>query len=75
VPAFTEDMPLRDGPVIGGAADDDLDDAGPVAPRPAPRPEATGSGRTVPEAKAPIEQSGSAHRPQPTRQPRSKRGK
>ena len=74
VPSFTEDMPLRDGPVIG----DDTgpaDDAALREPRQAPRPEATGSGRTVPEPKAPIEQSGSANRPQPTRQPRSKRGK
>jgi preprotein translocase subunit SecF len=74
VPAFTEDMPLRDGPVIG-ADPSAADDAALRDPRPAARPEATGSGRTVPEPKAPIGQSGSAHRPQPTRQPRSKRGK
>lgn len=34
---------------------------------------ATGSGRVVPESKAPVEDSGSAKRPQPKRQPRSKR--
>ena len=39
------------------------------------RPQATGSGRTVPTPKAPVEQSGSAKRNQPSRQPRSKRGK
>jgi preprotein translocase subunit SecF len=37
--------------------------------------EATGSGRVVPTPKAPVEQSGSAKRNQPSRQPRSKRGK
>lgn len=35
--------------------------------------EASGLGRVVPEAKAPVEDSGSAKRPQPKRQPRSKR--
>ena len=39
------------------------------------RPEASGSGRVVPEAKAPMRDSGASKRSQPTRQPRSKRGK
>ncbi|MGN6783008.1 MAG: protein translocase subunit SecF [Marmoricola sp.] len=45
------------------------------APRTAPPrgPEATGSGRVVPESKAPVRESGSAKRSQPSRQPRSKR--
>ena len=42
---------------------------------PESRPEVSGSGRVVPEKKAPVQQSGSAHRPQPSRQPRSKRNK
>jgi preprotein translocase subunit SecF len=78
VPSFSEDLPLGAEP---GA--EETDDEAPTreraafqAPsatvRPAP---AAGSGRTVPEPKAPVEQSGSAHRPQPSRQPRSKRGK
>ena len=43
--------------------------------RPPRRPEASGSGRVVPDAKAPLREGGSAKRTQPTRQPRSKRGK
>lgn len=76
VPAFTEDMP------VSGDLDapDELEEDGESTVRtafqaPASKATATGSGRVVPEAKAPVEQSGSAHRPQPTRQPRSKRGK
>ena len=42
------------------------------APR---RPEASGSGRVVPTSKKPLGGTGSAGRAQPTRQPRSKRGK
>ncbi len=44
----------------------------PSAPR---RPEASGSGRTAPEAHRPVQESKSSGRSQPTRQPRSKRGK
>ncbi|MFL6061041.1 MAG: protein translocase subunit SecF [Marmoricola sp.] len=73
VPSFTEDMPVAEEPA-------ELDEDAParvtiVAPAPPRRPEATGSGRVVPEKKAPVEQSGAAHRPQPNRQSRSKRGK
>ncbi len=75
VPVFADDMPVAAEP--GAVAVDE--DGEPVerAPFQAPpsRPEATGSGRVVPETKAPVQDSGSAHRPQPTRQPRSKRGK
>jgi preprotein translocase subunit SecF len=39
------------------------------------RPSASGSRRVVPSPKAPVEQSGSAKRNQPSRQPRSKRTK
>lgn len=71
VPVFTEDMPVVDAP------DEDDDAPRATAPFQAPvsRPTASGSGRVVPETKAPVEQSGSAHRPQPSKQPRSKRGK
>jgi len=78
VPAFTEDMPLADGPEPVPADPDDPD-APSVARTPFRAPtggsEATGSGRVVPAPKAPVEQSGSAKRSQPSRQPRSKRGK
>lgn len=70
VPTFTEDMPLVDEP---GEEPAERSSAGFQAPQ--AKPSATGSGRVVPDPKAPVEPSGSAHRPQPTRQPRSKRGK
>jgi preprotein translocase subunit SecF len=78
VPAFTEDMPIVEPP--GGVHPDaDDPDAHPVERTPfrAPRggSEASGSGRVVPTPKAPVRESGSAKRSQPTRQPRSKRGK
>jgi preprotein translocase subunit SecF len=78
VPAFTEDMPVVDAPE-GFHPDPDDPDAPPVARTPFRAPsggaEATGSGRVVPTAKAPVRESGAAKRNQPTRQPRSKRGK
>jgi preprotein translocase subunit SecF len=78
VPAFTDDMPIADGPE-GFHPDPDDPDSPPVRQTPFRAPsggaQATGSGRVVPTAKAPVEQSGSAKRSQPSRQPRSKRGK
>ena len=81
VPTFSEGMPVREGAGAdaGLGADDDLDADG--EPRrtpvqaPSRRPEASGSGRVVPEAKAPMRDGGSARRNQPSREPRSKRGK
>jgi len=75
VPSFSEGMPLADGPDLPeeGAEGEPADRAPFQAP--ASRPSATGSGRVVPSPKAPVEDSGSAQRPQPNRQPRSKRGK
>ena len=71
VPAFTEDMPIQAEP--GAAPDDDA----PVAPRTAPArtPEASNRGRVAPAARGPVEQSNAAGRQQPSRQPKSKRGK
>jgi preprotein translocase subunit SecF len=78
VPAFTEDMPIADGPEAFRPDPDDPD-APPVVRAPFRAPtggvQATGSGRVVPTPKAPVEQSGAAKRNQPSRQPRSKRGK
>ena len=75
VPVFTDDLPVRDADFDPGLDEDDERDA--VAPVKAPprRPEAAGSGRVVPEAKAPLGESRAAKRSQPKRQPRSKRGK
>ncbi len=77
VPAFKEDMPVADAPSELDAADlDDLDEAGEPAGTPSLRkPEATGRGRVAPAAHAPVRESKSSGRAQPTRQPRSKRGK
>ena len=78
VPVFTEDLPMRDPDYDPLDEDEDEDEVGePVAPVTAPprRPEASGSGRAVPGSKAPLRDSGAAKRSQPTRQPRSKRGK
>jgi preprotein translocase subunit SecF len=79
VPAFTDDMPITEPPA-GFRADaeyeDEDEDTQPRAPFRAPSsgPQATGSGRVVPTAKAPVRESGAAKRNQPTREPRSKRG-
>jgi preprotein translocase subunit SecF len=75
VPVFTDDLPVHEsddgfGPPV---ADDDVE--APRASAPPRRPEASGSGRTVPTAKKPLKDSGSSGRTQPRRQPRSKRGK
>jgi preprotein translocase subunit SecF len=83
VPAFVEDMPVRDehaGDDADGA--DDLDDederaghqVAAASTTPA-RPEATGRGRVVPPARGPVGPSSAAGRVQPSRQTRSKRGK
>ena len=75
VPTYADDMPagapLQDEPVA------DYDEPVPAETPggPSRRPEASGSGRVVPSTKRPTSDSGSSHRVQPTRQPRSKRGK
>jgi len=72
VPTFKEDMEVADDPA-------ELEDgAGPAAgsfAAPARRPEASGSGRVAPATHSPVEDSKAAGRPQPSRLPRSKRGK
>ena len=76
VPVFTDDMPLRadgDEPAVDGPEGDEPS-ASPVKAPPR-RPEAQGSGRVVPQTKRPSSDSGSSGRTQPTRQPRSKRGR
>jgi preprotein translocase subunit SecF len=75
VPTYADDMPagsaVQDEPA--GEYDEPVPAETPRAP--SRRPEASGSGRVVPQSKRPTTDSGSAHRVQPTRQPRSKRGK
>jgi preprotein translocase subunit SecF len=74
VPAFTEDMPVdeepgvdsdRPAPVGGGSA--------PVAPT--RTSEASGRGRVAPTSQRPVQKSAASGRQQPSRQPRSKRGR
>ncbi|HMY09888.1 MAG TPA: protein translocase subunit SecF, partial [Marmoricola sp.] len=76
VPAFAEGMPVGDV-IAGGGSEEGVEARGaqPTSrPNPSGRPTA-GVGREVPEPKRPIEESKSAHRNQPTKQPRSKRNK
>jgi preprotein translocase subunit SecF len=78
VPVFTEDMAVQAGDGDDGLDDDGLDDdeheVAATAPAPAP-PVPTGRGRVVPQQRKPVNPSSAAGRAQPTRQPRSKRGK
>jgi preprotein translocase subunit SecF len=72
VPVFKDDLPIQDEP---GADEEGEPAAARVAVAAPRRPEASGSGRVVPEAARPVKQSGSAKRSQPARQSRSKRGR
>jgi preprotein translocase subunit SecF len=81
VPSFTEDLPVQDDPdseVDSEPVDDELQTSAPTLTK--SRPSGSGSteagrGRTVPPARGPLGQSGSSGRVQPSRQPKSKRGK
>ena len=85
VPTFREDLPVREPGDADLAEDDDHDrdhdreDApvpgGASALREPQRPEAMGRGRVVPPSRGPVRSSGAAGRQQPSRQPKSKRGK
>jgi preprotein translocase subunit SecF len=72
VPVFTDDMPVHDEDDDETPFADHEDESPARTPR---RPEASGSGRVVPSSKKPLSDTGSSRRTQPTRQPRSKRGK
>jgi preprotein translocase subunit SecF len=80
VPAFTDDMPVREEPGLVDEAEGDLEEGAPVS-RPAPtaqeprRPQASGRGRVAPPSRGPVQESRASGRQQPSRQPRSKRGK
>ena len=76
VPAFTEDMPVHDEPGVSDEPEVDAPVSRPVSPTGEARaPEAAGRGRVAPQAHGPVRPSSAAGRQQPTRQPRSKRGK
>ena len=74
VPSFVDGMPVAEDPVELG----DGEPAGRAAAAkaaPPRRTEASGSGRVAPAPNGPVRQSPAAGRKQPSRQPRSKRGK
>ncbi|HSV37720.1 MAG TPA: protein translocase subunit SecF, partial [Nocardioidaceae bacterium] len=72
VPAFTDDMAIQDDPGIEEEFSTEVESRG---NRPVPSSPATKfTGETRPSAR-PVEDSSAAHRPQPTRKPRSERGK
>jgi preprotein translocase subunit SecF len=75
VPVFSEDMPVEDDQETDGDPERNGEEYSAPVTAPPRRPEATGSGRVVPTAKAPMSESRSAGRSQPSRQPRSKRPK
>jgi preprotein translocase subunit SecF len=75
VPAFTDDMPLVDEDAALSGADPEEETSRAPVQAPPRRPEATGSGRVVPQTKRPSSESRSSGRIQPTRKPRSKRGR
>jgi preprotein translocase subunit SecF len=74
VPVFTEDMPVRGDDADDELADGDEHEVAATTQAPA-RPVPSNRGRVVPQARGPVNPSGSAGRAQPSRQPRSKRGK
>ena len=76
VPSFAEDMPIQTDPGIAPPSQDGTPPAParPVA-RPTTTPEAMGKGRNLPQSRASVEQSGASGRQQPSRKPRSQRGK
>ncbi len=84
VPAFTDDLPVGTEPGDDDldlddddVVDDDLETTRPTLTktRPSTGSTAAGLGRTAPPPRGPMGQSGSSGRTQPTRQPKSKRGK
>ncbi len=67
------DLPVQPEP--GAAPPTASTEAEPVTTRPPSTPQASGRGRVVPPSRSEVKPSGAAGRQQPTRQPRSKRGK
>lgn len=74
VPSFTDDL------AVGEEPDELVDDEDEGVPanrgsRPVPNSGAMGSGRNLPRGHGEVRDSGAAGRPQPSRKPKSKRGK
>jgi preprotein translocase subunit SecF len=78
VPAYAEDMPIASDPNAGPTRGEREEEPASVRSggnRPQPNTGATGRGRVVPESRAPVRPSAASGRSQPTRKPKSKRGK
>jgi len=78
VPAYTDDMPIATDPDASPARGDRQEE--PAAARSGgnrqqPNTDPTGRGRVVPQARGPVRPSSSSGRVQPSRKPKSKRGK
>jgi preprotein translocase subunit SecF len=78
VPAYTDELPIAADPNAGPGGSDR--DEQPAATRtggnrPQPDTGAAGRGRVVPEPRRPVRPSSGSGRSQPSRQPKSKRGK
>jgi preprotein translocase subunit SecF len=76
VPAFVEGMEVEvEEGVVPVELREEEESGAARGFRTRPNTDAMGRGRTAPPARGPVKESGSAGRRQPTRQPRSKRGK
>jgi preprotein translocase subunit SecF len=81
VPAYTDDMPIAADPNLAAPSNAGADERGEPAAarsggnRPLPATGATGRGRVVPESRGPVSPSTASGRSQPSRKPKSKRGK
>jgi preprotein translocase subunit SecF len=78
VPTYTDDMPIGSDPnepAAPGTREGEPAAARSGGNRPLPNTDAAGRGRVVPQSSRPVGPSSSSGRAQPTRKPRSKRGK
>ena len=74
VPAFSDDLPVADEPGVDADRPDPTT-GGPAPAAPARTPEASGRGRVAPSPQRPVQKSAASGRQQPSRRPRSKRGR
>ncbi|HET8959452.1 protein translocase subunit SecF [Nocardioides sp.] len=74
VPAFSDDLPVADEPGVDADRRDPAT-GGPAPAAPARAPEASGRGRVAPSPQRPVQKSAASGRQQPSRRPRSKRGR
>ena len=78
VPVFTDDMEVTtdpNAPPAGGEREGEPAAARTGGNRPVPNTDATGRGRVVPQSRGPVRPSTASGRAQPSRKPKSKRGK